>query len=83
MVCGKILSLQYGVNTKRPHFSDPQGSKVPCDRKAATIKSHMQCKQRYWDISAMRDAILSSGGVPALNVVLCECVEVPSSTIDA
>ena len=42
LVCGKILSLQYGVNTKRPHFSDPQGSKVPCDRKAATIKSHMR-----------------------------------------
>ena len=42
LVCAKILGIQYGVNIKRLDFSDPQGGKAACDRKAATIKSHMR-----------------------------------------
>ena len=80
LVCAKILGLQSGVSIKRLDFSDPQGGKAACDRKAATIKSHMRIHLNAGnDIETpvqMRDAILSCGGVPAVNVVLCECVEV-------
>ena len=80
LVCAKILGLQSGVSIKHLDFSDPQGGKAACDRKAATIKSHMRIHLNAGnDIETpvqMRDAILSCGGVPALNVVLCECVEV-------
>jgi len=31
-----------GVTVIRLEFSDAQGGKVPCDRKAASIKSHMK-----------------------------------------
>ena len=31
-----------GVSVKRMDFSDPQGGKGPCDRKAASIKEHMR-----------------------------------------
>ena len=80
LVCAEILGLQSGVSIKRLDFSDPQGGKAACDRKAATIKSHMRIHLNAGnDIETpvqIRDAILSCGGVPAVNVVLCECVEV-------
>ena len=79
-MCAKILGLQSGVSIKRLDFSDPQGGKAACDQKAATVKSHMRIHLNAGnDIETpeqMRDAILSCGGVPAVNVVLCECVEV-------
>jgi len=31
-----------GIHVKRVDFSDPQGGKGPCDRKAATIKTHVR-----------------------------------------
>ena len=31
-----------GIHVKRVDFSDPQGGKGPCDRKAATIKAHVR-----------------------------------------
>ena len=42
IVGASIIGEQYGVTIKRLDFSDPQGGKGPCDRKAATIKSHMR-----------------------------------------
>jgi hypothetical protein len=60
----------------RIDFSDPQGGKGPCDRKAATIKAHIR---RYINeghdvltASDLRDAILSSGGVRCARVALVE-----------
>lgn len=89
LVCAQVLGLQYGVNVKRLDFSDPQGGKAACDRQAATIKSHMRIHLNAGnDIETpaqMRDAIVSCGGVPAVNVVLCEYVEVscePSTKIE-
>ena len=88
-MCPKILGLQSGVSIKRLDFSDPQGGKAACDQKAATIKSHTRIHLNAGnDIETpeqIRDAILSCGGVPAVNVVLCECVEVscePSAKIE-
>ena len=78
ITCAKLLGLPDNVAIKRLDFSDPQGGKGPCDRKAATIKSHMRIHLNSGnDIETpaqMKDAILSSGGVPAVNVTLCESV---------
>ena len=76
IVCAGVLGEQFGVSIKRLDFSDPQGGKGPCDRKAATIKSHMRVHLNSGsDIETpaqMSDAILSSGGVSVVNVTLCE-----------
>ena len=37
-----FASRCHGVSVKRLDFSDPQGGKGPCDRKAASLKSHMR-----------------------------------------
>lgn len=66
----------------RMDFSDPQGGKGSCDRKAATIKSHMAVYLNSGhDIdtsSQMQEAIESFGGVSGVKVKLCSP---PSSTI--
>jgi len=67
-----VSSCKFQLNA----FSDPQGGKGPCNRKAATIKSHMRIHLNSRnDIETpdqMKDAILSSGGVPSVDVTLCE-----------
>ena len=81
IVGASIIGEQYGVTIKRLDFSDPQGGKGPCDRKAATIKSHMRIYLNSGsDIETptqMKDAILSSGGMQAVNVTLCESIASP------
>lgn len=66
----------------RMDFSDPQGGKGSCDRKAATIKSHMAVYLNSGhDIDSacqMQEAIESFGGVSGVKVKLCNP---PSSTI--
>ena len=56
-------------------FSDPQGGKGSCDRKATTIKSHMRrFLNSGHDIETaeqMKSAMESSGGVPGVRVMLC------------
>ena len=60
---------------KRPDFSDPQGGKGPCDRKAASLKSHMRVHLNQGSnietSKEMVDAIQSSGGVPGVDATLC------------
>ena len=52
---------------RRMDFSDPQGGKGSCDRKAATIKSHMAIHlfsgHDIESVSQMQEAIASIGGV--------------------
>lgn len=62
------------LKVERVDFSDPQGGKGPCDRKAATIKAHIR---RYinegHDVQTATDlcnAILSRGGVRGVRVAL-------------
>ena len=66
---------------KRLDFSDPQGGKGACDRKAATIKAHMLTHLNAGhDIETptqMCEAILSSGGVQSVSVTLCESIVSP------
>ena len=73
----------HGVTVRRLDFSDPQGGKGACDRKAATIKAHIRVHlNEGHDVETanqMVDAIQSSGGVPGLNVSLCDSVVSPFS----
>ena len=66
------------VHIKRVDFSDPQGGKAACDRKAATVKSHVR---RYinegHDVTTpeeFQSAILSYGGVHGVRVALVDAV---------
>ena len=74
----KVLGEAHGIVIRRLDFSDPQGGKGPCDRKAATIKSHMRIYLNSGnDIETpyqIKDAILSSGGVDAVNLSLCQSI---------
>ena len=67
-----------GIIVRRLDFSDPQGGKGACDRKAATIKAHIKVHlNEGHDVetaSQMVDAMQSSGGVPGLCVRLCDRV---------
>ena len=78
IVCARVLGEQFGVSIKRLDFSDPQGGKGPCDRKAVTIKSHLRVHLNSGsDIKTpaeMSDAILSSGECPGLTLL---CVNQP------
>ena len=74
IVGANIQSERAGATLQRMDFSDPQGGKGACDRKAASIKSHMQIYlNEGHDIetaSQMKTAIESSGGVPGVVVTL-------------
>ena len=74
------LAVKHNVSV-RIDFSDPQGGKGPCDRKAASIKNHMQSYLNSGhDISNAQDmetAIESSGGVPGVATVLCGSLNIP------
>jgi hypothetical protein len=70
------MGCKTGVNVSRVDFSEPQGGKGPCDRKAATIKAHVR---RFInegnDVTTarqFRDAIMSSGGVPGVRVAMVD-----------
>ena len=79
IVSSSVIGKKAGVNLKRLDFSDPQGGKGTCDRKAATIKAHMNVYLNAGhDIDnpeQMFDAMASDGGLPSFNIVLCESVE--------
>lgn len=67
-----------GIAVGRVDFSDPQGGKGACDRKAATIKAHVR---RYVNeghdvetASQFKEAMLSSGGVHGVRVAVVDAV---------
>ena len=70
----KNVGKEYGVKVQRMDFSDQQGGKGACDRKAATIKSHMRLFLNSGnDIETavqMKKAIESLGGIPNVSVML-------------
>ena len=69
-----IIGKEVGVSVRRKDFSDPQGGKGSCDRKAATIKSHMKIflntGNNIESGEEMVAAMQSSGGIPGVNVNL-------------
>ena len=73
-----LLSRQTGILIKRVDFSDQQGGKGPCDRKATTTKGHVR---RYVNegndvltAADFKDATLSHGGVSGVRVALVDTV---------
>ena len=72
IVGAKLIGQQHGVSVRRMDFCDSQASKGADDRKAATIKSHMKIflssGNNIESAEEMKNAILSSGGVPFVNV---------------
>ena len=78
----KELTKRYQVDF-RVDFSDPQGGKGSCDRKAATIKNNVKAYLNSGsDIetaSQMKRAIESGTGIPGVRVMLCDPPTVPKS----
>ena len=70
------VANKYEINV-RLDFSDPQGGKGSCDRKAATIKNHMRIYLNSAD--QMKNAIESFGGVPGVRATLCDTQDIPKS----
>ena len=68
------VASEQAIELKRFGFSDPQGGKGSCDRKAATIKSHMRTHLNAGnDIKTalqMITAIESSGGIAGVRVTV-------------
>ena len=64
-------------------FSEPQGEKGTCDRKAATIKSHMaeylNSGREIETAAQMKEAIESSRGVRGISVKVCSPPDVSST----
>lgn len=68
--------MKKNISIRRADFSDPQGGKGACDRKAASIKAHVK---RYineghdvQNAQDFRDAILSEGGLNGVRVALVD-----------
>ena len=74
------LAIKHSVNLLMD-FSDPQGGKGSCDRKAANINNHMHSfLNSGHDISNAEDvqsAIQSNGGVHGVATVLCGSLTIP------
>lgn len=73
------ISRQAGAYIKRVDFSDPQGGKGACDRKAAAVKGHVRrFLNEGHDVSTPQEferAILSYGGVHGVRVALVDAVD--------
>ncbi|KXJ11458.1 hypothetical protein AC249_AIPGENE89 [Exaiptasia diaphana] len=86
MVSACTIMASTGINIRRIDFSDPQGGKGPCDRKAATIKAHVR---RYInegnDVSTakqFKEAMTSYGGVNGVRVALVDLKEEHKTSLE-
>ena len=70
------MKSKTGVRVCRVDFSDPQGGKGACDRKAATIKAHIRRHinegHDVKNAKDFRDAMLSNGGLNGVRVALVD-----------
>ena len=71
-----LMKANMGINVARVDFSDPQGGKGACDRKAATIKAHVR---RYvneghdvTNAQEFKTAILSNGDVTGVRITVVD-----------
>ena len=76
----KQIATKYEVEI-RVDFSDPQGSKGACDRKAATIKNKIKAYLNSGNdvetAKQMKIAIESRSGIQGVRVMLCDTPSVP------
>ncbi|XP_078380246.1 uncharacterized protein LOC144663200 [Oculina patagonica] len=81
----RSMGAATGITVSRVDFSDPQGGKGPCDRKAATIKGHVRrFVNEGHDVQTSKDletAILSAGGFPEIRVVRVDSLGIEESAI--
>ena len=75
----RLMEESTGIKVCRVDFSDPQGGKGPCDRKAAGIKAHVS---RYVNegnnvITAadLKEAVMSHDGVRGVRVAVLPNIE--------
>ena len=72
-VC-RLMAGKTGIRVKRVDFSDPQGGKGACNRKAATVKAHV-CRyvnegHNVVNAREFHDAMLPHGGINGVRVAL-------------
>lgn len=71
-----ILSKRSGIQINHVDFSDPQGGKGSCDRKAAQIKAHVKSFVNeggsVTNVGELKQAIESRGGVPGVHVTVMD-----------
>lgn len=76
LATSSLMKTKTGVSVHRVDFSDPQGGKGACDRKAATIKAHVRRHinegHNVQNAKDFRDAMLSNGGLNGVRVVLVD-----------
>ena len=70
------MAIKTGIAVRRVDFSDPQGGKGPCDRKAATIKAHVRrfINEGHDVQNALdfKEAMLSNGGIEGTRIVVVD-----------
>lgn len=70
----RLMAGETGIRVKRVDFSDPQGGKGACDRKAATVKAHVRryVNEGHNVVTAreFHDAMLSHRGINGVRVAL-------------
>ena len=68
------MKFNTGISVRRVNFSDPQGGKGACDRKAAFIKAHVHTYvnggRDVQNAQEFKTAILSNGSVTGMRVAL-------------
>ena len=73
------------IIVSRVDFSDPQGGKGPCDRRAATIKAHVRrFINEGHDVQIAEDletAMLSAGGFTGIRVALDDSLGIKENPI--
>ena len=81
--CRLVKELS-GIKVEKVDFSDPQGGKGPCDRKAASLKAHIR---RYisegQDVLTAEDlkcAMLSNGGLNGVRVALIDAKDLQATS---
>ena len=71
-----------GIAVSRVDFSDPQGGKGPCDRKAATIKAHVRrFSNEGNDVQTPKTAMVSAGGLSGIRVALVDSLGIKDGPI--
>ena len=78
------MKTKTGIAVQRVDFSDPQGGKGSCDRKAATVKAHVRrfINEGHDVLNAndFMNAMMSSGGIPDVRVVIVDAASTKRNT---
>ena len=76
ILSARVLSARSGMQVKQIDFSDPQGGKGSCDRKAAQVKAHVKSYVNEGNSvttpSDLKTAIESRGGIPGVRVAVVQ-----------